>query len=413
MKKTSLLKISFALAIISLYTYIFAIMDNVQLTADVGRLPISEPSSTVDESAAGENKPSELNVANGEMPGFENYDAPVVLPADLSQLPETTAVVTQTDAAVTEYSGNAIAAPTTAFAATSPTATVPSENALVTGENDLETLLDNDPLTTGTFKISSGGSTVEGDAFDIVTRVIQAEIGSAFHKEAIKAQAVAIYTYIKRQNNAGNAPVLPIAANASERVKECTKDVWEKSVYYNNELIQAVYCASSAGWSASSQTVWGSSMPYLKAGRRDFDEKHDPNWGQTVTFTSNEIMTNVLRQTGIQLSGDPSSWLKIINHADTVYVDDMSIGGKTTFMNNGNETKITGRVFRERIMGFGLRSASFTFEYDKNKDSFTFKTNGYGHGAGLSQNGANILATHEGYDYIDILKYYYVGVEVR
>ncbi|MCL1789576.1 MAG: SpoIID/LytB domain protein, partial [Oscillospiraceae bacterium] len=109
----------------------------------------------------------------------------------------------------------------------------------------------------------------------------------------------------------------------------------------------------------------------------------------------------------------PEDWLKIINHVDTAYVGEMSIGGKTKFTSNGTETKITGRVFREKIMGFGLRSAAFTFSFDSKKDTFTFNTNGYGHGAGLSQNGANILATHEGYNYTEILKYYYTGVEVR
>jgi stage II sporulation protein D len=396
MKKSGLIKISFAMAIISLYTYVFGVMDMVD--AD---LPIS--TSAVDSAVtAPPDELTELDVVNRRMPRRGDFDEPVIPPLLTSEPPATTAANTTSSARTTSPSSRT----TPPRSTTPPAGTTPSISTT-------DVLLDNDPSSSGTFRISSGGSTVEGDAFDIVARVVQAEIGSAFHREAIKAQAVAIYTYIKRQNNAGNSPVLPIAPSASERVRECVREVWGQAIYHNNQLIQAVFSASSAGWSASSQTVWGSDLPYLRSGRRDFDEQHDPNWGQTVTFTSNEIMSNVLRQTGIQLTGEPADWLRILSRVDTVYVGDMSIGGNISFTRNGSETKITGRVFRERIMGFALRSASFTFEYDSDKDIFTFKTNGYGHGAGLSQNGANILATHQGYDYVEILKYYYTGVEVR
>jgi stage II sporulation protein D len=64
-------------------------------------------------------------------------------------------------------------------------------------------------------------------------------------------------------------------------------------------------------------------------------------------------------------------------------------------------------------MGFALRSASFTFVYDEGSDTFIFTTNGYGHGVGMSQNGANTLATHLGYSYVDILTFYFSGVNVR
>ncbi|MGN0607324.1 MAG: hypothetical protein ACI4JM_12455 [Oscillospiraceae bacterium] len=40
---------------------------------------------------------------------------------------------------------------------------------------------------------------------------------------------------------------------------------------------------------------------------------------------------------------------------------------------------------------------------------FCFKTSGYGHGVGMSQNGANYYATYSGYDYKQILAHYYPG----
>lgn len=42
-------------------------------------------------------------------------------------------------------------------------------------------------------------------------------------------------------------------------------------------------------------------------------------------------------------------------------------------------------------------------------NSFCFKTYGYGHGVGMSQNGANYYATYAGYNYEQILQHYYPG----
>ena len=58
----------------------------------------------------------------------------------------------------------------------------------------------------------------------------------------------------------------------------------------------------------------------------------------------------------------------------------------------------------------GLKSTNFTVE--KNKDTFIFKTLGYGHGVGLSQYGANELSK-KGYSYSEIIKHYYTNVEIK
>ena len=57
----------------------------------------------------------------------------------------------------------------------------------------------------------------------------------------------------------------------------------------------------------------------------------------------------------------------------------------------------------------GLRSASFTVEYQKGV--FTVEVLGYGHGVGLSQYGAQYLAQH-GKDYRTILAHYYPGTQL-
>ena len=121
-----------------------------------------------------------------------------------------------------------------------------------------------------------------------------------------------------------------------------------------------------------------------------------------------------LEKTGIDLTGDPSGWLSVETNVDGFYVGQMNVGGYHSYTDSsGDSVKITGRVFREKIMSFELRSSAFDVEYDANSDKFIFTTYGYGHGVGMSQNGANALATYLGYDYKEILTYYYQGTEVK
>ena len=67
----------------------------------------------------------------------------------------------------------------------------------------------------------------------------------------------------------------------------------------------------------------------------------------------------------------------------------------------------TGREIREKL---GL--ASSDFDVERVGDSYVFHTVGYGHGVGMSQYGAQGMA-EEGYDYREILTYYYQGVEIE
>ena len=76
---------------------------------------------------------------------------------------------------------------------------------------------------------------------------------------------------------------------------------------------------------------------------------------------------------------------------------------------------------RQVLTKDGLVSLDSTI-YVKNKstlkahtissNSYTLKGIGSGHGVGMSQYGARGMA-ESGFDYIDILKHYYTGVEIK
>ena len=262
------------------------------------------------------------------------------------------------------------------------------------------------------FTVNAGGRIISDTALNIVSAAVMAEISDVFNDEAIKAQAVATYTYIKYYNlNGQNAYVAK--STPSERVVNLVKQVIGKGLYYNGNLIQAVYSASTAGRTASAKNVWGIDYAYLQSVDTGFiDKEYDINYGRKATFTSDEIKDHVYNSTGIVLSGDPSEWIKIESYSDEIFVGQMSIGGYTTFNNGSRDVNITGRVFRETIMDYDIRSACFEISYDPGTDTFTITTYGYGHCVGFSQHGANILASQFGYTYDQILKFYYQGVEI-
>ena len=56
-----------------------------------------------------------------------------------------------------------------------------------------------------------------------------------------------------------------------------------------------------------------------------------------------------------------------------------------------------------------LRSTDFDIDINEN---IKITTRGYGHGVGMSQNGANEMAK-QGYTYDQILKYYYQNINIE
>lgn len=263
-----------------------------------------------------------------------------------------------------------------------------------------------------TVQYSGSGGKVTEDGADILARVVMGEIGSGFSEEAIKAQAVASYTYIRYYNESGEAPNVSVKT-ADDKVKKCVREVLGQGIYYNGDLIQAVYGASSAGYTASSKNVWGVDYPYLQSKKCELDEAYDPNYGAKNSFTATEIKDAVKSATGIKLDGDPGSWFAIKDYVDNVYVGNVTVGGRDSFTDSDGDTvKITGKTMRERILKGKLRSSCFDISYSAETQRFTFTTYGYGHGVGLSQYGANNLANQWGYDYRQILEFYYPGTNI-
>lgn len=252
------------------------------------------------------------------------------------------------------------------------------------------------------FTAKVGGTVQEFDAFELVCMITANEVSASFNKEAIKAQAVAAYSYVKYHQVNGLTPSVLVKKNIPDEIREAVREVWGQCCYYNGKVAQTVYTASTSGYSASAVNVWGGdNFPYLMGKECPFDADYDPNYGIQVTYSESDMKHKLENYLGITLSDDPSQWLNITEYEDGNYVKTLMVDGQAA---------INGRQMRERVLKYGIKSAAFTVSYEDG--TFTITTYGYGHGVGLSQNGANILAK-QGYSYVDILKFYFTGITVE
>lgn len=271
-------------------------------------------------------------------------------------------------------------------------------------EPEPETPAFSDELT-----VKNSGAIVTGDAYDILCRIVQNEIGSSYATEAIKAMAVASYSYVKFYNEYLNsAPTVALSsAEPGQRVKDAVSAVFGEAVYYNGRYANCTYFAVSAGVTTSALSVWNTPQyPYLVSVDSSVDMDYKTGWSsyeQTKTFTAEALAEKCNAKLGTALdpaNDDPATWLEILSYSDAPYVATVRVGNVTT----------TGRNLRENVLS--LRSHAFEIEYDEAGRIFTFTTYGYGHGVGMSQAGANFYA-QQGWDYIDILTHYYSGTTVE
>jgi stage II sporulation protein D len=90
--------------------------------------------------------------------------------------------------------------------------------------------------------------------------------------------------------------------------------------------------------------------------------------------------------------------------ANGLYVLKVDLGGKKTYRGSTLWSGVLGASY--------VRSPCYWISYNADKDTFTFKSHGYGGCVGFSQKGAGEYAK-QGKDYIWILQHFYTGVTVK
>ena len=154
--------------------------------------------------------------------------------------------------------------------------------------------------TAATEQITVDG--VTGSVMELLPQVVNYEIGSSMSFEAIKAQAVAAYTYIKYNGNSGRD--LRMNGGASQTVIDACAAVLGEACYYNGSYALTMFYASSGGSTASCKDVFVANLPYLTSTACEYDASSDGHYGTVKVMSSGTVKEKLESRLGITLSGD-------------------------------------------------------------------------------------------------------------
>ena len=267
-----------------------------------------------------------------------------------------------------------------------------------------------------TLRVLRDGEVTEMELQGYLVGVVAAEMPAAFPEEALKAQAVAARSYAlycatthkhaeadvctdpgccqawlseaQLRENWGGA-----YAEYLERIRSAVGDTAGEYLSYGGAPVFAAFHSSSAGATEDCGAVWRP-QPYLVSVSSPETASDVPGYVSTLRCAPLDFRDTLLSiHPEADFSGEPSSWLGSVERDASGRVERLSLGG----------VSLPGTEIRRL---FSLRSTAFTLEYTEGV--FLFTVTGYGHGVGMSQYGAKVLA-QQGADYAEILAHYYPG----
>lgn len=298
------------------------------------------------------------------------------------------------------------------------------------------------------------------DVEDYLTRVVPSEMPYTYEMEALKAQAVCARTYAYRQIKANaysqvgahvdDSTSYQVYNNTTpnDRTDAAVKETYGQMVFYKDSPAETYYFSTSCGHTTDG-TIWGapeSAVPYLK-GVSLTDKKE-----VRKDLTDNDTFRDFIRDKSVKTydtafpmyrwetkvtSDTLEKKITGIGDIQALFVTKRGTGGiaqKLKIYGSEGEKVINGESQIRSILGddslifkkndgktqtgwASLPSAYIAIDEtardeEKGIHTFTIWGGGYGHGVGMSQNGAQQMAK-EGKDYKDILTFFYDGAEVK
>ena len=243
--------------------------------------------------------------------------------------------------------------------------------------------------------------------------VVAGEINNDAPIEALKAQAVMArtFTYKFLESSTSKYEGADISTDITEaqayakdkindKIKKAVKETNGQTVKYEGEYINAYFHSNSGGKTALLKdgfSLSSENLPYLKSVKTGEINSNSNNYSWSYTFSKDEIL-NALRNMGASVSNVSSFKKGEVSESGRCLT--LIIGGK----------EISAATFRLNIGSTKMRSTLIT-DIVVTSSSVTISGLGYGHGVGLSQEYAIILA-NEGKTYKEIINYFFNGVEI-
>lgn len=266
--------------------------------------------------------------------------------------------------------------------------------------------------------------------------VVPSEMPASYEPEALKVQAVCARSYASVQTKGLNYPeysahiddstAFQVYGNSAEqeRANAAVDATCGEKLWHDGEVITAYYFSTSAGRTTDIE-AWGSrpeEKGYLQSvavcdGARDYESQLPwYRWNARIPadVLGNLICLNTQTDIGALQSLEVTKY-----GAGGVALELEAVGdmGRVT-VNTENKirralggagytiTKQDGTVVESMTL---LPSAFFTVSCEDG--SYVIDGGGFGHGIGMSQNGANEMAK-KGKNYKEILSFFYRGIEI-
>lgn len=299
------------------------------------------------------------------------------------------------------------------------------------------------PSYRGTFELFS---TAEGIVIvnelpveEYLYAVVPSEMPASYQAETLKCQAICarsyaycqmlVYGYPEYYAHVDDSVSYQVYGNSKEQ-ESTTKAVDEtsgKKLWYQNQVVKTYYYSTSCGHSTS-VVAWGTELngsnQYLKGVSICNEEgkayEEDLPWYRWEAIIPTQTLCDLIElNTGKEIgnlqnieitkqgTGGVVLQITITGSAETITVDTEN---KIRSALGGSGYKITKQDGSSIESTKLLPSAFFTVA--KSGENYIIKGGGYGHGIGMSQNGANEMAKY-GKTYEEILKFFYPGTQVQ
>lgn len=236
-----------------------------------------------------------------------------------------------------------------------------------------------------------------------IAGVVESEGGAKANIAYYKAQAILCRTYAAKfyTRHLTNGYNLCDAVHCQAYLGRCrySKAIVEATkatqglvlVDEKQNLIEATFYANSGGETSNSEDVWNKPISYLRS-KTDPFSIGQPGYEWTKTIARNE-WENYLKKKGYPISD--SSDLSFDQFSRKKYL----------------ETDCADSLLLLTTVRQDWKLKSTFFCIDSRENEIVLYGKGFGHGVGMSQEGAMEMA-RQGYSYRDILQFYYTNVSL-
>ncbi len=253
---------------------------------------------------------------------------------------------------------------------------------------------------------------------EYVLGVLSVEAAVEDEIEALKAQAIVSRTYalknLGRHANEGfdlcsNTHCQQYVSDDSRVSETMRRAVIETAGELlrdsKGQIADAYFHAACGGYTANFESLWGTAGPSYLRGVRDDYCKTMPNHDWTDEISSVQLAK--------ALASDPLT--DVGAKIDAVVVTTRDVTGRAEIISIEGERRrqVRGWAFKlivGRALGWNVLKSS-RFSVSRKGSTFIFRGSGFGHGLGLCQSGAHVMA-RRGATYAQIIDHYFQGTRV-